>query len=305
MPEQLEQDVEVIELEPTPATVARAREFVASCVASWGLDRLAPDASLLTSELVSNAVIHARTPVELRVRRIEPGLRVEVRDSVDYGLETVRQGETLLARGLGLRVVAQLSSRWGVDPVPDGKTVWAELGTPHGASKPLAPEGCVGPAPVPLPDDWPEVRLEDVPTRLLLAWEDHVRDLMREFALISGWRRELDQVPSDDPVELVVATLDRYWQLLRPMWAQARLVGADEPGRISVVLRLPERVVTDGPRFLQALEAADTLARQGRLLTDPAPSEVFEFGRWFLHAVTRQVAAPLPDGGGERCPFPV
>lgn len=304
MPNQLEQDVEVVELDPTPTAVGQARDFVAMCVARWGLGRLAPDASLLTSELVSNAVIHARTPVELRIRRTESGLRIEVRDSVDYGLETMRQGEGLLARGLGLRVVAQLSSRWGIDPVPDGKTVWAELGAPRGASRPLAPERGVGPAPIPLPDDWPEVRLDDVPTRLLLAWEDHIRDLMREFALISGRRRELDQVPTEDPVELLVATLDRYWQLLRPMWSQARTVGADVPGRINVALRLPERVVTDGPRFLQAFETADSLAREGRLLTRPAPPETIEFGRWFLHAVIRQVASPPEDGSGERCPFP-
>jgi anti-sigma regulatory factor (Ser/Thr protein kinase) len=304
--DQLEEQVEVVDLEPTRAAVGRARDFVSGWVESWGLHRLAPDASLLTSELVSNAVMHARTAVELRVRRIDEGLRIEVRDNVGYGLEMERQGEALLSRGLGLRVVAQLSSRWGIDPVPDGKTVWAELGSPRGASQPLAPERGVGPAPIPVPGDWPEVRLSGVPTRLLLAWEEHIRDLMREFALISGWRRELDQVPSDDPVELVVATLDRYWDLLRPIWAQARTVGADVPGRIDIVLRLPERVVTDGPRFLQALDAADELARQGRLLTDPAPREVFDFGRWFLHALVRQVAAPAERADeDETCPFPV
>jgi anti-sigma regulatory factor (Ser/Thr protein kinase) len=306
VPEQLEEQVEVVDLEPTRAAVGQGRDFVAGLIEQWGLRRLAPDASLLTSELVSNAVIHARTAIELRLRRIDGGLRIEVRDSVDYGLETERQGEGLLARGLGLRVVAQLSSRWGIDPVPDGKTVWAELGSPRGASQPLAPERGVGPAPIPVPDDWPEVHLLGVPTRLLLAWEEHVRDLMREFALVSGQRRELDQVPSEDPVELVVATLDRYWDLLRPVWSQARTVGVDSHGLINVALRLPERVVTDGPRFLQALEAADDLARRGRLLTAAAPREVFDFGRWFLHAVVRQVASPSePNDEGETCPFSI
>jgi len=284
--------------------VGRARDFVAGSLQRWGLHRLAPDASLLTSELVSNAVIHARTPIELRVRLLDEGLRIEVRDNVCYGLEPPHQGAGLHGRGLGLRVVAQLSSRWGADPMPDGKTVWAELGSPPGWSQPLAPERGVGPAPIPVPDDWPEVFLLGVPTQLLLAWEEHVRDLMREFALISGWRRELDQVPSDDPVELVVATLDRYWDLLHPIWSQARSVGGDVPGRIDILLRLPERVVSDAPRFLQALEDADDLARQGRLLTDPAPTVVVDFGRWFLHAVVRQVASSRgPDEAGEPCPF--
>ncbi|MHB8681591.1 MAG: ATP-binding protein [Acidimicrobiales bacterium] len=294
---EIQPSVAVLELEPEPQSVAAARAFVGARVEEWGLAPLALDASLVTSELVSNAVIHARTAMELRVLPVRGGLRVEVRDSADFGINPVPTGR-LVPRGLGLQVVSQVAERWGVDPVPDGKTVWAEL-TSSGVRDPHSPQ-LAGPAPLPLPDDWPEVRLVDVPTRLLVDWEEHMRNLMREFSLISSARRDLDVVTGEDPVELVVATLDRYWGAMRPVWAQARPVGRPRPGSISFVAKLPERVITDGPRFLEAMDAADDLSRQGRLLTEPARDELVAFRRWFVHAVVRQVASGVDE---ERAPF--
>lgn len=292
---EIEPTVAVLELDPEPQSVARARAFVGGHVDAWGLDALAVDASLVTSELVSNVVIHARTPMEVRVRRVTGGLRIEVRDSADFGINPTPADRTLVPRGLGFQVVGRLAERWGVDPVPDGKTVWAEL-TTSGLHDPHPPR-VSGPAPVPLPDDWPEVRLTNVPTRLLLEWEEHMRNLMREFSLLSPRRRDLDAVSGEDPVEIVVATLDRYWAAMRPVWAQARPVGQPRPGSISFVAKLPERVVTDGPRFLDAMDAADHLSRQGRLLAEPAGEELTAFRRWFIHAVVRQVASGVDEEG--------
>ncbi len=296
-----EHTVELIELGDGLAEVARARAFVADRLEWWSLGRLMLDASLVASELVSNAVIHARSPVELRLRQLERGVRIEVRDGAEYGIDAhVPAGEE---RGLGLRVVSRLATRWGVDPVPDGKTVWAELSLDAMAGTATEPElPLAGIAQLPLPDDWPEVALVDVPARLLLAWEAHVRSLMREFALVTTRGRALDDIADDDAVDLVVATLERYWGAMRPVWAQARSAIASAGGRITVRLRLPERVVLDGPRFLEAMESADHLARQGRLLTGPADDELAAFRRWFVHAVVRQVASGSEP---ERCPFPV
>ncbi|HZU80502.1 MAG TPA: ATP-binding protein, partial [Acidimicrobiales bacterium] len=296
-----ERTVEVIELDPDLGAVGQSRSFVVGVLERWGLTPLVLDASLVTSELVSNAVIHARTQVELRASRLPDGVRIEVRDGAEYGIDAHRPGRGPTDRGLGLRVVSQLTSRWGVDPVPDGKTVWAEV-TTRSASQtaPSDPEvSPVGPAPLPLPDDWPEIRLVGVPVRLVFAWEDHVRNLMREFALVSP-RSGGGGIGDVDPVELVVATLDRYWEAMRPIWAQARSLQPDADGRVTVMAKLPERVVLDGPRFLEAMEAADHLARQGRLLTEPADDELVAFRRWFIHAVVRQVASVVDE---ERCPF--
>lgn len=304
------QQVHVVELEPSHAAVPVGREFVTACVERWGLYQLAADASLLTSEMLSNSVIHARTPIELRVHQLADGVRIEVRDGAEYGIAPARHGESSQTWGLGLRVVATLASRWGIDPVPDGKTVWAEISAPRPSGDAVEPEVSLVPSPLPLPDDWPEIRLVDVPTRLLRAWEDHARDLVREFALVSLASRPQHPL-ADDPVMEVVATLDRYQELVRPVWSQARAVGDEGTGRMSLTVRLPEEVVTEAPRFLEAIEAADELARQGLLLTDAASDELIAFARWFVHAVVRQMARVTGGGAGdidqageERCPFP-
>ena len=291
------QAVEVVELDPEPASVGRARRFVAACVERLGLEVLGPDASLVISELTSNAVIHARTPVEVRLRALEGGIRIEVRDGVEHG--PAPADDALAGPGLGLRVVARLASRWGVDPMPDGKIVWAELGAVR--QSPPVPELGLGPAPLPLPDDWPEVRLADVPTRLLLAWEAHTRELIREFSLLAPAAGRGGDA-GDDRVRAVRAVLERFWDLVRSVWAQAHAAGDHEDGQIRVVTRVPDRVVLDAPQFLDALEEADALAEAGRLLTGPTPEEVAAFGRWFVDAVVTQVVDGA-DAAEARCPF--
>ena len=81
---------------------------------------------LLTSELVTNAVVHTTTPFVLDVT-LEPGVvRVAV---VDGGAGEPRaQGPGAASEhGRGLQLVADLASRWGTDPLPHGKQVWFEL----------------------------------------------------------------------------------------------------------------------------------------------------------------------------------
>ncbi|CAN5717145.1 hypothetical protein BH20ACT2_BH20ACT2_04510 [soil metagenome] len=65
---------------PEQASATQARRLVAGVAERWNLHALAHDAALCTAELVTNAVLHAGTPVDLTVIRIGRGLRVEVRD---------------------------------------------------------------------------------------------------------------------------------------------------------------------------------------------------------------------------------
>jgi anti-sigma regulatory factor (Ser/Thr protein kinase) len=58
-----------------------ARTFVRKHLHQWGLDGQVDDLELMTSELVTNALLHADSDVDLRMREYEDHLRVEVRDS--------------------------------------------------------------------------------------------------------------------------------------------------------------------------------------------------------------------------------
>ena len=84
-------------------------------------------AELLTSELVTNAVIHAGSPTELCVSVLDGSVRVEVTDhAADRPVLGRRSVDA--TEGRGLVIVNDLADRWGVVPIPDnGKTVWFEL----------------------------------------------------------------------------------------------------------------------------------------------------------------------------------
>jgi anti-sigma regulatory factor (Ser/Thr protein kinase) len=68
------------ELPATARSVTEARRFVVDALRAWKRDDLADTAALLTSEVVTNAVLHARTSLGLVVRRLNDGIAVEVSD---------------------------------------------------------------------------------------------------------------------------------------------------------------------------------------------------------------------------------
>jgi uncharacterized protein YjbJ (UPF0337 family)/anti-sigma regulatory factor (Ser/Thr protein kinase) len=114
--------------DPEPRAPREARKFVTETLARWSCDRLAEAASLLTSELVTNAVLHAGTPVELTLCRMGGGVRVEVADEAPQSVERarpVRQEEATTGRGLTM--VEALAEHWGVTLARSGKSVWFEL----------------------------------------------------------------------------------------------------------------------------------------------------------------------------------
>ncbi len=113
-------------LRPAPTSAHRARQFVAATLAGWGLVPLAETATLLVSELVTNSVLHARSPLEVVVTRRRRAVRVDVADASPL-VPVVRGGSDVEMTGRGLTLVEALSARWGVEPRATGKSVWFEL----------------------------------------------------------------------------------------------------------------------------------------------------------------------------------
>lgn len=117
-----------LELDPEPLSAPSARRFLRSALREWGLDEIEDVATLLATELVTNAVLHARTPVRVLVRRRDRVLRVEVSDS-SPAVPAPRRYSAESGTGRGLVLVAELANRWGTEHRPEaaGKTVWFEL----------------------------------------------------------------------------------------------------------------------------------------------------------------------------------
>lgn len=124
-----------VRLRACPESVADARAEVGALPV---LDAESREALLIVvSELVTNAVRHAGVPTEapvtLRATRLGDRVRVEVIDGGrGFDPEQVARVQPSAAGGFGLRIVDQLSDRWGV--VRDGGLVWAEVPTQRGAS---------------------------------------------------------------------------------------------------------------------------------------------------------------------------
>lgn len=115
------------EFAPEGGTPQAARRFLGEALEQWGYSGARiEDARLLLSELVTNAVIHARSPLSVSIRSARPSLRLLVRDH-SPAEPTLRAPVPGTPSGRGLHVVAALSRDWGVEATPDGKTVWAEL----------------------------------------------------------------------------------------------------------------------------------------------------------------------------------
>jgi anti-sigma regulatory factor (Ser/Thr protein kinase) len=82
--------------------------------------------SLVVSELVTNAVVHARSAPEVTATATDGDVHVDVYDG-DRSPPVVREpAEGGTSGGFGLRIVDALSDRWGWEPTTAGKRVWAE-----------------------------------------------------------------------------------------------------------------------------------------------------------------------------------
>ena len=116
-----------VRLPPVPESISAARAAVRRALREWDLEALVDTAQLLTSELATNAVLHARTELEVRVERLGERVRVSVLDRSPASAARRRYGlESGTGRGLGL--VEALSAAWGTDPVEGwSKGVWFEL----------------------------------------------------------------------------------------------------------------------------------------------------------------------------------
>ncbi|MFJ4876108.1 SpoIIE family protein phosphatase [Streptomyces sp. NPDC088745] len=122
--------------DPVGRSVATARAFVRDTLQGWGHSELVDDAVVLTSELVTNAVVHAGTQADVLCLRTEEGIRVEVGDRYPER-EVPLQGAGFnlggpdREGGRGLLLCAALASKWGVEYTPTQKHVWFQLDLPQ------------------------------------------------------------------------------------------------------------------------------------------------------------------------------
>lgn len=111
--------------------VGRVRHALRGILASWGRPEVFDALELLTSEVVTNALVHARGPVDVRLREYPDRVRAEVQDSdpspplhIQMDSGTNQESES----GRGLHIVDALALAWGSSPMGRGKITWFEVG---------------------------------------------------------------------------------------------------------------------------------------------------------------------------------
>jgi sigma-B regulation protein RsbU (phosphoserine phosphatase) len=128
-------------------TPAAARALVRSALEEAGLDTLLNEALLLTTELSTNAVVHAGTELDIEVTADTSGLTVTVTDFAPGPVEELAVGPKndrvdigeVAERGRGLLLVDHFASRWGTVHEGTGKGVWFRLERGSGSNAPIVP----------------------------------------------------------------------------------------------------------------------------------------------------------------------
>lgn len=293
-------------LMPVPAAARLARAWVEAMLEDWPADERR-NAALVVSELVTNAVLHARTPIVLRGETEAARARFEVHDQQrrppvmkPYALDSIT------GRGMGL--VDALADDWGVVPSATGKTVWCVVsavptespsgGPPGGALLPPEADGRApggGPAATPTV----KVSIRRLPLSVYYEAEEHNDAVMRELTLIEqsseaggpNVPRRLLSLAAE-----VQATFMRATPGLRDQVERARAAGSPT---VDLELEVPVEGWEKLMVLATQLDELDRYSESGDMLTFASPPRLRRFRRWYAEEVARQVRGMPPSAWPE------
>ena len=301
-------DVELVSL-PADGRAARlARSAVRERLRTWDLDDLLDTAVLLTSEVVTNVIVHTASAPSLGVAQDRGGVRVTVVDG-SPSPPVLRRHSPTAPTGRGVQMLRDLADDWGWERVGVGKAVWFVLRggqqawdgraaqpaadqavAAAAAASPLGRYGGTGDGAAALVT----VELLGVPVRVLAAAREHHDGLLREFRLLAMSGALSGPAVPGRLVELTKALGVRHAAAAaRPDRDFDRAVeqGLDT---VDLVYRVPPGVA-DGARELEALMAeADEFCRAARLMAPARDPVIARFGKWYVDQFVDQVAGRRP-----------
>ncbi len=257
---------------------------------SAGEAHLSDICELVVSELVTNAVVHAATPIVLRITTGPSAIRVEVEDGSPY-LPTRRAWSDTAGTGRGLRIVDQQVDRWDAALTGSGKVVWFEIGDAVALpqASPSVPGPAAGTEPV-------EITLLSVPLLMHWAWQEHVSTLLRDYLLYALERHPgalHDHAVASGALSLLDASLPTPLLPEEPDELMARAV---EPTVTApqILLSIPAPSLRSFELLDDLLTRAVTAAEDGHLLSPPTQPEMAEMRAWLCGEVAGQAAGADP-----------
>ena len=284
--------------EPVGRSVATARAFVRDTLQGWGYSDVVDDAVVLTSELVTNAVIHAGTAADVLALRTDDGVRVEVADRYpEREVPMQGTGQSLGSpdreNGRGLLLCAALASRWGVEYAPTYKKVWFQLDLPERpvgtrSAGPVLPTGLL-----PVADERVRVAVAQVDvTGALVSWNEDAeyifgyaaeKVLGKPFADFAAW----PHTPGIGTGIAEALLLSRWEGSYGMRGADGRVIPVyathlrvrdtqGEPSTVCLLVRDYERAVIQSPMRAPVTEGAENRAADPFevFIGSPAPEDL-------------------------------
>ncbi len=317
-------------LPPEAASAGDARRLLLDALRDAGRERWADNGTLAITELVTNAVLHTGTTVEVTIAVGPDEVDVRVHDDSPV-LPLPRAYGPQATTGRGLRLVTALTSDCGVHPRDDvgGKEVWFRIRDDAQVVEPTvddllaawdlddvsafaAWDSDEGRAALESPVARP-VALRAMPALLWLATRQHHDGLLRELTLY---------VAEHDDVTVDLGLADRARLLItRTLLAELERLGVDplapdiavlqeQLGQgVDLELAVPDDLGLAYEALQDALDAAERLAAEGRLLVRPGLPEIVAVRDWACEQVIAQLAGapplPWPGTAQERFEFAV
>jgi GAF domain-containing protein/anti-sigma regulatory factor (Ser/Thr protein kinase) len=293
-----------LNLEPVVESTPVARHWIAA-----HLRGLPPEVigyvALLTSELVTNAVLHAATPMSVTLHILPDRIRVDVADG-NPTFPALKEYGRNAATGRGLTLFNSLASDWGVQAVDGGKIVWFELPVDYPDSPTSMSDGSfrfdlAGITHRELhgePDESPDVgvRLLGIPVGLLQKSSEEYEALFRELRLMKERAASSPSAPAlPERLSVLVSEIGTRFNGLGlgmdEMW-QGAVDSNVEFYDWTLVLRQSAVVACE---FYDAmLDEADEFGLSQRLLTLPASPTSVAVRRWFLSELIGQLHGKAP-----------
>jgi anti-sigma regulatory factor (Ser/Thr protein kinase) len=276
-----------------------ARKFVTERLAD-APDEIRNAAGLLTSEAVTNAVLHAAGPITIDVRQQGDRYRIEVKDAgrLPPAEKHYRTDDTT---GRGVQLLNRLATAWGWQPTRSGKVVWFELAhardgsvvSSHQASPPDCDIDVAEPYPAGV-----QISLLGAPVRAMIRSGAHYDAMYREFRFIL----ELDDSKRQlVPGRLLKLVEDLGSQFLgfgpsaEKTWERAVL---EDREHIDLYFRLPTEAAPFVEQYEGLLEEADSYCHKTGLVTIMPTPETIAVRRWAFGEIARQCR------GGNPVPWP-